>query len=101
VHNIGWLNLLQGSISKTVWEDIEPNPNRTTGTTALKLLWKLASILWRCQNRKKHGKNQKKESQEKKLDLQIETLQHTLNTRHIPHQNVPTGYRYRIDSKKS
>jgi hypothetical protein len=101
--DIGWINLIQGQISKTVWEAIEPNPNSTTGTTALKSLWKLASILWRCRNRKKHRKTTKERITKKgeKVDLQIEILQHALSTRHIPHQNVPTGYRYRIDSKKS
>jgi hypothetical protein len=58
--DIGWLNFLQGRITKNIWTTIETNPNSTTGITKIKALWKLASILWRCRNRKKHGKTPQK-----------------------------------------
>jgi hypothetical protein len=38
--------LPQGRIAKNIWAAIETNPNSTTSITAIKALWKLASVLW-------------------------------------------------------
>jgi hypothetical protein len=56
---IGWFHLLQGRIHNDLWGHLRPGQGTAMGVTAIKALWKLASILWRRRNRKKHGKSHK------------------------------------------
>jgi hypothetical protein len=63
----------------------------------------MAAILWQRHNRKKHGEtsNERRKIIKDKLDDTIAILRHTLRRLKIPHQDVPRGYRFRIDTKKN
>jgi hypothetical protein len=71
------------------------------GVTAIKALWKLASIIWRRRNRNKHGKSQKEKRYILKtaLDEKISIFRNTLPHLEIPHTPVTLGYRHRVDAK--
>jgi hypothetical protein len=56
---IGWLNFLQGWISKQIWTELQKGKGTGTGAISIKAIWKFASIIWRRRNRKKHGKTPK------------------------------------------
>jgi hypothetical protein len=56
---IGWFHFIQGRIHQDLWAYLRPGQGSTMGVTTIKALWKLASKLWRRQNRKKHGKSHK------------------------------------------
>jgi hypothetical protein len=98
---IGWFHLLQGIIHKDLWDYLRPGQGTAMGATAIKALWKLASILWRRQNRKKHGKSHKEKRYILKttLDEEISTFRDTLRHLKIPHTPVPLGYHHIVDAK--
>jgi hypothetical protein len=100
---LGWMNMLQGRIHNDIWATLQDGKGTSSGAHAINALWKLAAILWRRRNRKKHGEtqNERRKIIKDKLDNTIAILRHTLRRLKIPHQDVPRGYRFRIDTKKN
>jgi hypothetical protein len=101
--DLGWMNLLQGRIHKDIWTTLQEGKGISSGAHAINALWKMAATLWRRRNRKKHGETSKERRKiiKDKLDETIATLRSTLCNFKIPHQDVPRGYRFRIDAKKN
>jgi hypothetical protein len=99
---IGWLNFLQGRVAKKIWTELQKGRGAGTGATSIKAIWKIASIIWRRRNRKKHGKTPKERTHKRKerYDKKIEALRDTMMERKIPHRPAPIGQRFRVDSKK-
>jgi hypothetical protein len=98
---IGWFHLLQGRIHQDLWAYLRPGQGSAMGVTAIKALWKLASIFWRRRNRKKNGKSHKEKRNIFKtaIDEKISTFRNTLRHLEIPHTSVPLGYRHRVDAR--
>jgi hypothetical protein len=100
---LGWMNMLQGRIHKDIWATLQEGKGQSSGAHAINALWKMAAILWRRRNRKKHGEtsNERRKIIKDKLDETIAILRHILRRLKIPHQDVPRGYRFRKDTKKN
>jgi hypothetical protein len=100
-HTIGWFHLLQGIIHNDIWEHLRYGQGSTMGVIAIKAVWKLAPVIWRRRNRKKHGKSYKEKRPILKtaLDEEITIFRDTLCQLEIPHTPVPLGYRHRVDAK--
>jgi hypothetical protein len=100
---LGWMNLLQGRIHKDSWAALQEGKGKSSGARAINALWKIVAILWRHRNCKKHGEtsNERRKIIKDKLDETIATLRSTFFRFKIPRQDVPRGYRFRIDTEKN
>jgi hypothetical protein len=52
---LGWMNMLQGRIHKDIWATLQEGKGQSSGAFTINTLWKMAAILWRRRNHKKHG----------------------------------------------
>jgi hypothetical protein len=89
--SIVWFHLLQGRIHSDLWEYLRRDRGTTTNVTAVKALWKLASVFWRRRNRKKHGKSHKEKLYIKKSPRRRDHSipRHSPTTRNTPHPSSP------------